>query len=68
LLAGLVEFLYLKLHQPDIDHLSSDSGDLHAVTNPHAQLTDQQEITHDREDHILQRNGDAGGNKAQEGR
>ncbi len=30
----------MKLHQPDIDHRSREPGDLHAVADTYAQLTD----------------------------
>src|ERR1700694_732043 len=41
--------------QPDINHVAYDAGDLDAVSNPDAVFADQEEVPHDRENHILQR-------------
>src|SRR5215472_10213120 len=54
---------HVQAHQADVDHVSDDPGNLNAVAHADPVLSDQEEIAGDGKDHVLQSDGDAGGEK-----
>src|SRR3569833_1555552 len=54
----------IDTHQTDIDHPAGHTRHGDAVTDTHTVASDEEEIRHDRENHVLQRHGDTGGDES----
>src|SRR5215468_7623596 len=56
----------MKSNQSDVDHLSGYRADLYSISDSDTIFSDQEEITDDRYDYVLQGDCDSGGDQTRE--
>src|SRR6185312_4809329 len=54
----------MEADQTDIDHVSRDAGDLYAIAHTNPIASDEEEVAGDRQDYVLQGNGNAGSDES----